>query len=153
MDRKDFLITVGKGVFLACSGSCLLAACSTGDDGGSNVPDTNGGTGGNPVDVTVNLSDLATVGAQKTQNGVLFIRISEGETSASFVATESLCPHQGGRLLFQGSANLIECQLHAARFEVDGGIIRGPQNSSGSVRALKIYTTTINGSSITARKA
>lgn len=98
MDRKDFLFTVGKGVLIACSGSCLLSACSTGDDDSMGETPSSGptgsGGGGATANVTINLADIENVGDQKTQNSVLFIRIAEGNTSSSFVATESVCPHQ-----------------------------------------------------------
>ncbi|MBT8296433.1 MAG: Rieske (2Fe-2S) protein, partial [Gramella sp.] len=74
----------------------------------------------------------------------------EGNTSADFVATEAICPHQGGQLVWVEDEGYIECQLHFARYEDDGDVIRGPQGASGSTRDLKVYTTSISGGNITA---
>ncbi len=144
MKRGEFIV---KGVLLACSGACVMSACSSSDDGGtSNNPPGNGG----PATVAVSLSNLAQVGDQISSNGVLFFRIGEGNTSADFVATESVCPHQGGQLVWQEDQGYIECQLHFARYEDDGDVIRGPQGASGSTRDLRVYSTNISGNTITA---
>ena len=148
MKRGEFLV---KGVLLACSGACALSACSSGDDGGTTNPPGNGGGGSNTV--TVSLSNLANVGDQVKSGGVLFFRIGEGNTSADFVATESVCPHQGGSLVWQENEGYIECQLHFSRYEEDGDVIQQPQGASGSTRALKVYSTTISGGNITATKS
>lgn len=149
MKRGEFLV---KGVLLACSGACVVSACSSGDDGGTNPnPPGNGGNGGSgSTSVTVSLSNLSSIGAQVSSNGVLFFRIGEGNTSSDFVATEAVCPHQGGNLMWKEDDGFIECDLHFARYEEDGDIIRGPQGASGSTRALKVYSTSISGGNITA---
>ncbi|APU68578.1 MAG: Rieske (2Fe-2S) protein [Bacteroidota bacterium] len=146
MKRGEFLV---KGVLLACSGACVFSACSTGDDGGDS-PDPPGNSG--PQTVTVSLSNLANVGDQFTSNGILFFRIGAGNTSADFVATEAVCPHQGGQLVWLEDEGYIECQLHFARYEEDGDVIRGPQGESGSTRDLAIYSTSISNGNITATK-
>lgn len=145
MKRGEFLV---KGVLLACSGACALSACSSSDDGGTTNPPGNGG--GGPTTVSVNLSSLANVGDQVTSSGVLFFRIGEGNTSADFVATEAVCPHQGGQLVWVEDEGYIECQLHFSRYEEDGDVIRGPQGESGTTRSLTVYATSISGGSITA---
>jgi cytochrome b6-f complex iron-sulfur subunit len=148
MKRGEFLV---KGVLLACSGACVLSACSSGDDGGgtTNPPDTGGNNGGSST-VTVSLSSLNNVGDQTTKDRVLFFRIGEGNTSSDFVATEAVCPHQGGSLAWIESEGYIECSLHFARYEEDGDIIRGPQGASGNTRALRVYSTSISNGNITA---
>ena len=148
MKRGEFLV---KGVLLACSGACALSACSSSDDSGGSTPNPpgNGGNGGSSS-VTVSLSNLNNVGDQFTSNGVLFFRIGEGNTSSDFVATEALCPHQGGQLVWVEDEGYIECQLHFARYENDGDVIRGPQGVSGSTRTLRVYATSISGGNITA---
>ncbi|QYA24464.1 Rieske (2Fe-2S) protein [Gramella sp. MT6] len=146
MKRGEFLV---KGVLLACSGACALSACSSGDDGGGGTPNPPG-NGGGPTAVSVNLSNLAEIGDQVTSGGVLFFRIGEGNTSADFVATEAVCPHQGGQLVWVEEEGYIECQLHFSRYEEDGDVIRGPQNEPGSTRDLEVYSTTISSTTITA---
>lgn len=155
MNRKDFIFSVGKGVLIACSGSCLLASCSSSDDGmgdmgGNTGSGGNGGSGGSSTTVNLTIGDIPDVGDQKRVNSVLFIRIATGNTADSFIATEAVCPHQGGQLVFKGAQNIIECQLHFATYELDGDTVQGPQNSAGSTRDLKIYATTLNDTTLTA---
>ncbi|TRO64341.1 ubiquinol-cytochrome c reductase iron-sulfur subunit [Christiangramia sabulilitoris] len=144
MKRGEFIV---KGVLLACSGACVMSACSSGDD---SSPAPNPPGNGGPATVAVSLSNLVEVGDQISSNGVLFFRIGEGNTSADFVATESVCPHQGGQLVWQEDQGYIECQLHFARYEDDGDVIRGPQGVSGNTRDLRVYSTSISGNTITA---
>lgn len=148
MKRGEFLISAGKGVLLVCSGSCMLASCSSGDDGGGTPPPGNGGNGSSTV--SVSLSSLANVGDQTTKSGVLFFRIGEGNSTSAFVATEAVCPHQGGQLVWEQENGYIECQLHFSRYESDGDTIRGPQNAAGSTRDLKVYPTTISNGNLIA---
>lgn len=149
MKRGEFLISAGKGVMVACCGSCMLAGCSSGDDGdGTNPPPGNGGNG--PTTVSVSLSNLGNVGDQTTKSSVLFFRIGDGNTTTDFVATEAKCPHQGGTLVWKEDDGYIECQLHFSRYEPDGDIIQGPQNSSGSTRVLKVYALTISNGNLIA---
>ncbi len=126
----------------------MLSACSSSDDGGAapNPP----GNGGGSSNVSVSLSNLNNIGDQFTSSGVLFFRIGAGNSPSDFVATESVCPHQGGQLVWQENEGYIECQLHFARYEDDGDVIRGPQGASGSTRALRVYSTSISGGNITA---
>lgn len=154
MNRKDFIFSVGKGVLIACSGSCLLASCSSSDDGmedmGGNPGSGNNGGSSSGTMVNLAIEDIPNVGDQKRVSGVLFIRIATGNSEDSFIATEAVCPHQGGQLVFKGAENIIECQLHFATYELDGDVTQGPQNSAGSTRDLKIYATTLNGTTLTA---
>ncbi|TBW30058.1 ubiquinol-cytochrome c reductase iron-sulfur subunit [Gramella sp. KN1008] len=147
MKRGEFLISAGKGVLLVCSGSCVLAGCSSGDDGG-NEPPGNGGNG--PSTVSVSLSTLSQVGDQTTKSEVLFFRIAEGDTVSSFVATEALCPHQGGTLKWEQDNGYIECQLHFSRYEPDGDTIRQPQGAEGTTRDLVTYSLTISNGNLIA---
>ncbi|MFV8226409.1 ubiquinol-cytochrome c reductase iron-sulfur subunit [Christiangramia aquimixticola] len=146
MKRGEFLV---KGILLACSGACVLSACSSGDDGGGTTnPPGGGGGGGNTV--SVSLTAIPNIGDQIIKDRVLFFRIGGGNTTADFVATEAVCPHQGGALAWKEDEGYIECSLHFARYEEDGDVIRGPQDASGTTRNLKVYATSINNGNITA---
>lgn len=156
MERHEFLKSLGLGMVAICAGSCLSACGGKGDTG---TPNTNPGQGtgggvtpGNKVSVDFTTS-LANVGDQARLNGVLFFRIAAGNTTSSFVATEALCPHQNGNLIWLNSQNKIQCQLHQAEYTATGAVTQGPQNSSGSTRTLKIYNTVISGNMITATVA
>ncbi|AVR45209.1 Rieske [Christiangramia fulva] len=141
MKRVEFIASVGKGLFLACSGACMLSSCSTGNDQLPAPP-----TG----DVSVDITKLSAVGDQIIKNSVLFFRISTGNSADSFVATQALCPHQGGRLVWVEQDNLIECVLHFAEFQKDGSVVQGPQGSSGNVRPLAVYPLSLTGDTLTA---
>jgi Rieske Fe-S protein len=152
MERQEFLKSLGLGFFAVCAGSCL-SACGGKDETGTPAPSPGPGTPpiavGNKV--TVNMSTMPNVGDSTKLNGVLFFRMTAGTTAASFVATEAICPHQGGNLDWIQNQSLIQCNLHQAQFTSSGAVTRGPQNSSGSVRALKIYALVVeNNTSLTA---
>lgn len=148
MRRGEFLVKAGKGVLLVCAGSCMVAGCSSGDDGGGtpNPPDNGGGDN----TVSVSLTSLSNIGDQTKRNGVLFFRIGAGNTASDFVATEAICPHQGGSLVWQQDEGLIECQLHFSQYEPDGDTIRGPQNASGTTRDLIVYPVSVSGGNVIA---
>ena len=159
MKRKQFIFRVGQGVLFTCAGACVLASCSSGDDGMENINNggDNGGSngGGNPGGddtVSISLNDIPEIGDQKSQSGILFIRIGNGNDPSDFVATEAVCPHQGGQLVYVAGEGYIECQLHFARYENDGDTIRGPQGSSGNTRDLVIYDLDVDGTSLVATK-
>ncbi|MBE7175384.1 MAG: Rieske (2Fe-2S) protein [Mucilaginibacter polytrichastri] len=148
MERNEFLKSLGVGMAWVCAGTCLQACGGSKSNNPTPDPDPVGGGG---TSVNVDLSNrLANVGDQFSSSGVLFIRTAEGNTAASFVATEAVCPHQGGDLLWLKSQNMIQCQLHFAEYKSDGTVIQGPQNTSGNTRKLKIYPVTVNGSTLTA---
>ena len=151
MEREEFIKSLGLGLALICTGSCMSGCGGKGDTGspdpGPNPP--GGGGGGNTA--TVNLAtQLMAIGDQIKTNGVLFFRIAAGNTPASFVATEASCPHQGGELVWKQANNRIQCQLHFSEYSSNGAILQGPQNTTGNTRILKVYPTTVNGTQLTA---
>ena len=149
MERDEFIKSLGLGVALLCTGSCM-SGCGKG--GGADTPDpgkTNPPTGGGST-ATVDLSQLVAIGDQATANGVLFFRVATGNVPASFVATEAICPHQGGTLVWKQTNSRIQCQLHSSEYSTAGAVLQGPQNSTGSTRALKIYATAVSGTKVTA---
>ncbi|MBK0382021.1 Rieske 2Fe-2S domain-containing protein [Pedobacter sp. SD-b] len=153
MKREEFIKSLGLGVAMVCTGACMSACGSKGDTGTPNPnPSPNpggGGSNGNTVSVSIS-GKLANVGDQTRANGVLFFRIATGNTPSSFVATEALCPHQGGNLNWLNNQNKVQCDLHQSEYTSAGAVTQGPQNTAGSTRALKIYSTAITGDTITA---
>ena len=148
MERDQFLKTLGISLAMVCAGTCLH---SCGKKGGEDGPDTDPGTGGNKV--SIDISSMAALGSQKTSGGVLFFRIAQENQASSFVATEAFCPHQGGDLAWQQTSNKIQCSLHAATYTSAGAVTSQPVGSSGNTRALKIYTVTLTGTTLTATKS
>ncbi|WP_342332546.1 Rieske 2Fe-2S domain-containing protein [Pedobacter sp. FW305-3-2-15-E-R2A2] len=152
MERDEFIKSLGFGLALVCTGSCFQAC---GGKGNTGTPEPNpnppGGGGGGGSTASVNLgSQLLAVGDQATANGVLFFRIATGDTSSSFVATEAVCPHQQGALVWKQALNKIQCQLHFSEYATNGAVLQGPQNTTGNTRTLKIYSTAVNNGTLTA---
>ena len=147
MERDEFLKSLGLGLALVCTGSCFQA-CSKGGDDDDTPPDNGNPGSGN---VSVDISTLAAVGSQRVISGVLFFRLAAGNTNDAFVATEAICPHQGGNLGWQPANNHIECDNHQARF-LSSGQVKSNPSTGDSVRALKIYSTTLTGTTLTASR-
>jgi len=143
MDREQFIKNLSLGLIAVC-GASALGSCSKSTQTPSPANNGSGST------VTVNLStSLINIGDQVVINGsVLVFRIASGNTPSSFVATESLCPHQGGSLSWVPAKSYILCNLHASEYTNTGSIIQGPQNSGGSTRALKIYSAVVTGTNL-----
>jgi len=155
MERQEFLKTLGISFATVCAGACL-ASCGGGEDAStpnnSNPPSTNP-PGTNPPatgnTATASLSSLTNVGSSIKVGAVLFFRIATGDTPSSFVATEASCPHQGGNLNWIQNQNIIRCDLHSATFQSNGTVTSQPIGG-GSARTLRIYTTTVNSTSVVA---
>lgn len=151
MEREEFIKSLGLGLALLCTGSCM-SGCGK---GGTGIPDPESkppvGGGGSGSTASVDLAtQLMAIGDQATANGVLFFRVAAGNVPASFVATESICPHQGGSLVWKQAQSRIQCQLHFSEYSTNGAILQGPQNSTGNTRTLKIYGTAVSGTTLTA---
>lgn len=149
MERNEFIKSLGLGIALVCTGSCL-SSCggSKSDDPGPNP----GGGGGTPsgTKVDVNLAtQLMSVGSFLTSNGVLFVRLAAGNATSSFVATQASCPHQGGSLNWVQASNLIQCSLHSSQYSSAGAVLAQPSDG-GTTSALKVYSTSITGNTLTA---
>ena len=148
MERDEFIKSLGLGVALICTGSCL-SSCS-GDktnDPGQAGPGKGPATG---TKATIDLAtQLLTVGSFTTVSGVLFVRLAAGNATSSFTATQADCPHQGGTLNWIAASNLIQCALHNAQYSSAGQVVRQPVGG-GSTTALKIYPISISGTTLTA---
>ena len=152
MERQEFLKSLGFGFATICAGACL-ASCGGGDDtstpGNTNPPPTTNPPPPANNTVSANLSSLATVGSSTKVSSVLFFRIAAGDTASSFVATEAICPHAGWNLNWFQNQDLIKCDTHSATFQKTGTTISQPVGG-GSARSLKIYSTTVNSTSVIA---
>ncbi|MCZ4225351.1 ubiquinol-cytochrome c reductase iron-sulfur subunit [Pedobacter rhodius] len=146
MERNDFIKSLGLGIALVCTGSCLSGCGSKGSDPQPNNPGGNGPAPGTTANVDLS-TQLLTVGASLTVNGILFIRIAAGNAVGSFAVTQAVCPHQGGALSWIQANNYIQCGLHASRYTSAGAILAQP-NDGGTTSALKVYTPTISGNTL-----
>jgi cytochrome b6-f complex iron-sulfur subunit len=146
MERNEFIKSLGLGMALVCTGSCLAGCGSKSDD----ATPTPGGGGAPGTKVNIDLgSQLLTVGSFISTGGVLFVRLATGNATSSFVATQAACPHQGGALNWIQASNFIQCSLHSSRYSSSGAILAQP-NDGGTTAALKIYVTEIAGNTLTA---
>ncbi|HKG08382.1 MAG TPA: Rieske 2Fe-2S domain-containing protein [Pedobacter sp.] len=159
MERDEFLKSLGFGLALVCTGSCM-SGCGKGGDAPEKPepnpkpnPGGGGGGGGGGNTITVDLANqLKAIGDQMVSSGVLIFRIAAGNTAAAFVATESLCPHQAGNLVWKQAINKVQCQLHFSEYSTGGAVLQGPQGSAGNTRALNIYSTAVTGTTLTVTK-
>lgn len=148
MERNEFIKSLGLGVAMVCTGACF-SACGKKSD----APEPNQSNGGGVASGTTASVDLSTqlltVGASVTVNSILFIRTATGNTSTSFVATQAVCPHQGGALTFIQDSNYIQCGLHSSRYTTSGSVLAQPIGG-GTTSALKVYPLTVSGNKLTA---
>lgn len=154
MERNEFIKSLGLGIALVCTGSCMTGCGSKGDDPAPNNGGNGGGGGGGGgtagTKVNVDLgSQLLTVGSFLASGGVLFIRTATGNSTSSFAATQALCPHQGGALNWVQASNYIQCSLHSSRYTTSGSILAQP-NDGGTTSALKVYALEVSGTTLTA---
>jgi len=148
MEREEFIKSLGLGLALVCTGSCFQA-CTKSDDG---APTPLATPPGSTPTVSVDITTIASIGSQTTISGVLFFRIAAPNQTSSFVATEALCPHQGGTLTWQAGSSKIQCERHQATYSDSGAVLSNPVGG-GTTRALKIYAVALTGTILTATKS
>lgn len=150
MERNEFIKSLGLGVALICTGSCLSGCGSSKSD--DPTPKPSPGGGGPPAGSTASIdisSQLLTVGSFTTVSGVLFVRLATGNATSSFTATQATCPHQGGTLNWITASSLIQCALHGSQYTSAGSVVRQPTDG-GTTNALKVYPLTLTGTTLTA---
>lgn len=135
MDRKEFLINLGKGTASVCL-ACFLASC-TNNNNSITAPPTN-------VDFTLDISQspytaLGNVGGAIYKDGIIIARLSQ----TSFTAVSQYCTHQGSTVQYESSTHIFHCPTHGSNFNTDGLVINGPAG-----RALAKYNTALNGTSL-----
>lgn len=141
MERDEFLKTLGISFAMVCAGSCFQSCGKKGGDD-TGEPGSTGST------ASVDISSMTAIGSKATANGVLFFRIAAGTQASAFIATESVCTHEQGELIWLQNGSKIQCQNHGAEFNSAGMVTQGP-----ATRALKIYPVTLTGTILTATKS
>jgi len=142
MEREEFLKKLSMGLITVCAFSGLQACSSK-----STPSPTNNGGSNNTVNLSTsipNIGDQVVIGS----GNVLVFRIAAGNSSSSFVATEAICPHQGGSLSWINAKSYIQCNLHSSEYDNTGKILQQPVGG-GTTRALKIYATSVSGTTLT----
>lgn len=144
MERNEFIKSLGLGVALICTGSCMSGCGSKSKDPNPNP----GGGGGSKVNLDI-ATQLLSVGSFTTISGVLFVRLATGNATSSFTATQATCPHQGGTLNWIAASNLIQCALHSSQYSASGAVLAQPVGG-GATAALKVYALSLSGTTLTA---
>ena len=90
MERQEFLSKLGIGLVAVCTG-CSLVSCggkssNPGPSTGGTTPPPGKGSG-NLFNVDLS-SQLPNIGDSTTQNGVILVRIADGNTAAAFTAVQ-----------------------------------------------------------------
>lgn len=148
MERNEFIKSLGLGIALVCTGSCMSGCGGSKSDDPAPKPGGGGVAPGTKAEVNL-ATQLMTVGSFVTVNGVLFVRLAAGNVTTSFVATQASCPHQGGTLNWVQASNLIQCSLHSSQYSTTGSVLAQPSDG-GTTSALKVYSTSITGTTLTA---
>lgn len=160
VSRRCALLGVG-GVGAAA----VLAACSSGSDGGSgattsaagtptigtsaatSAPATSGTPGTSPGssaapagDAIASLSDIPVGGTASAQVDGETVLLSQ-PTAGTVDAFSATCPHQGATV--QPDGGKFKCPLHGSEFALDGAVTEGPAQSG-----LKTFAVTVSGDSV-----
>ena len=138
MQRRVFLGSLTgpvAAVCAVCMGACSKSGSST----------TNNGTTTASANFTIDLgTQLLAVGSSVAANGVLIARLSSGNSPSSFVAVQQACTHQGTSINYVSANQTFLCPNHGAIFNSAGA------NTGGqSTAALKVYTVSVSGSTMT----
>ncbi|MCJ8210994.1 Rieske (2Fe-2S) protein [Mucilaginibacter sp. RS28] len=145
MERKEFLAKLGISLAAVCAG-CSIASCGNGTKAGDPAPTNNNNGGGGNNALTADLTtELKSVGQSKVGNGIIVVRIADGNTPAAFTAVQVACTHQGTAINYNNGQGIFICPNHGSQFSQTGAVLLGPATQS-----LTKYTVAINGSTLTA---
>jgi Rieske Fe-S protein len=143
--------------------AAVLAACSSGSDGGSGTATTPASTpadtssaptsaapttgsssaDSSPAgDAIASLSDIPVGGSASAQVNGETVLLSQ-PTAGTVEAFSSSCPHQGGVVKPDGAK--FKCSLHGSEFTLDGAVTQGPATSD-----LTSVPVTVSGDSVVA---
>ncbi|MDB5134092.1 MAG: Rieske 2Fe-2S protein [Mucilaginibacter sp.] len=145
MERNEFLSKLGIGLVVVCTG-CSLVSCG-GSKGGNPTP-----VGGTPAPAkgsgnlfSVDLaSELINIGDSKVVQGVIIVRIANGDVESAFTAVQVACTHQGTAINYNTGQGIFICPLHGSEFSKNGQVLLGP-----AALPLQKYNVTITNNTLT----
>jgi cytochrome b6-f complex iron-sulfur subunit len=141
MHRQEFLSKLGISLAAVCIG-CNLASC--GSDVKSEDPTPNPPTPGQTL-ATVDLNaDLKNVGESITTNKIIIVRLTAGNSPASFTAVSVVCTHQGTSINYNPAQGKFICPNHGSQFSTTGSVLLGP-----AAIPLQEFKVAVTGSSLT----
>lgn len=130
MERRDFLSTLGVGaasvLVLGCLGSCSKDENTAPED----------------VDFTLDLDDAENAALRETGGFVVRNSVVVARTiTDTYAAATVVCAHEGQRrIIYNDIANEWNCDVHGARFNIDGS-----RKNNVASRNLKVYNTSLDG--------
>lgn len=143
MERQEFLAKLGISLAAVCTG-CSLVGC--GSKGGDPAPNPNPAPApGSGAVFSINLAnELTAVGTSKVSNGVILVRIADGNAPASFTAVQVACTHEGTSINYNTAQGIFICPNHGSQFNTGGAVLLGP-----AAAPLKHYTVSVAGTTLT----
>jgi cytochrome b6-f complex iron-sulfur subunit len=139
MTRRDLIQKVLIGGTSLLVVPSVLNSC-TKDPNTDNNGD--GGTGGNTL--TVDLTNPNYAALNSIGGSVVVQNIIIANTSAGYIALDSVCTHQGCTIAYSSTSNNFPCPCHGSVFSTTGSVVNGPANV-----ALKSYQVSKSGNILT----
>ncbi|MBO0950545.1 Rieske 2Fe-2S domain-containing protein [Fibrella sp. HMF5405] len=162
LSRGEFIRSLGMSsaalMAFYCMGTLSSCKSSTTDPspgvitpgGGSNGVTGNASTGSGAINFTIDLTNANFTGL-KTAGGYVSVGdIIVFNAAGSYKALSRICTHQGGNLIYSASTNDLICDLHSSHYNIDGSTKSQPIGG-GTITAVKAYTTSLSGNSLTVK--
>jgi cytochrome b6-f complex iron-sulfur subunit len=145
MNRQEFLTRFGIGMAAVCAG-CGIASCGSSpkDDPSPNGTDNKPPTGTGPLLSADLNSEVKNIGDFKVANGVILVRLAQGNAADAFTAVQVACTHQGTSINYNNTQAKFICPNHGSQFSTSGAVLLGPATAP-----LKQYSVSINGTALT----
>jgi cytochrome b6-f complex iron-sulfur subunit len=141
IERKEFMRQVGIGF-----GAILLTNCLTAC-GDTEIPEPMPGTGGDKLDFTLNLNQMANSKLNKAGGFLVTQNVIIAKTlDSNFLAVASSCTHKGTTITYRANSNDFKCPSHLSEFTALGAVQLGP-----ATVALTKYKTAFDKTANTLR--
>jgi cytochrome b6-f complex iron-sulfur subunit len=139
MTRRDYIQKVLTGGTTLLVIPAVLNSCSKNAN-----PDNSGdgNTGGNTL--TIDLTNPTYAALNNTGGSVVVQNIIVANTSAGYVALDSICTHQGCTIGYSSTSNNFPCPCHGSVFSTTGSVVNGP-----AAVAVKSYLVSKSGNILT----
>jgi cytochrome b6-f complex iron-sulfur subunit len=139
MTRRDLIqkVLIGGTTLLVIPS--VLNSC-TKDGNADNNGD--GGDGGNSL--TLDLTNPTYAALNSVGGSVVVQNIIVVNTSAGYIALDSICTHQGCTISYSSTSNNFPCPCHGSVFSATGSVVNGP-----ATVALKSYQVSKSGNILT----
>lgn len=98
---------------------------------------------GNLFTVDLN-SNLLHIGDSSVTDGVILVRLANGNVASAFTAVQVACTHQGASIGYNNNEGIFICPLHGSEFSKTGQVVQGPATT-----ALQKYNVAVNDTTLT----